>query len=47
MVAVRVRPRQQDHGELERLRPGMLAGLASLAGCCVAFSVVPGSSSKP
>jgi multicomponent Na+:H+ antiporter subunit D len=36
------RPRPEGHGELERLRPGMLAGLASLAGCCLAFGVAPG-----
>jgi multicomponent Na+:H+ antiporter subunit D len=35
------RPREEAHGELEQLRPGMLAGLASLAGCCVAFGVAP------
>jgi multicomponent Na+:H+ antiporter subunit D len=33
---------EEGHGELERLRPGMVAGLASLAGCCVAFGVAPG-----
>ena len=36
------RPRPEAHGDLERLRPGMLAGLASLAGCCVVFGVAPG-----
>jgi multicomponent Na+:H+ antiporter subunit D len=35
------RRRKQDYGPLEPLRPGMLAGLASLAGCCVAFGVLP------
>jgi multicomponent Na+:H+ antiporter subunit D len=35
------RRREQDYGSLERLRPGMAAGLASLAGCCVAFGVLP------
>ncbi len=34
--------RAPDRGRLEQLRPGMLAGLASLAGCCVAFGVAPG-----
>ncbi len=34
--------RAGDRGGLERLQPGMLAGLASLAGCCVAFGVAPG-----
>jgi multicomponent Na+:H+ antiporter subunit D len=36
------RPRPAPHGQLEQLRPGMLAGLASLAGCCVIFGVAPG-----
>jgi multicomponent Na+:H+ antiporter subunit D len=36
------RSRPEAHGELERLRPGMLAGLVSLAGCCVVFGVAPG-----
>jgi multicomponent Na+:H+ antiporter subunit D len=35
------RRRAGDHGRLEQLRPGMVAGLASLAGCCVAFGVLP------
>jgi multicomponent Na+:H+ antiporter subunit D len=35
------RRREQGYGPLERLRPGMAAGLASLAGCCVAFGVLP------
>jgi multicomponent Na+:H+ antiporter subunit D len=35
------RRRQEDYGPLDPLRPGMLAGLASLAGCCVAFGAVP------
>jgi multicomponent Na+:H+ antiporter subunit D len=35
------RRRARDHGTLEPLRPGMVAGLASLAGCCVAFGVLP------
>ena len=35
------RPRADGYGRLEPLRPGMLAGLASLAGCCVAFGVLP------
>jgi multicomponent Na+:H+ antiporter subunit D len=35
------RRREQDYGSPERLRPGMAAGLASLAGCCVAFGVLP------
>ena len=35
------RPRAEGHGKLERLRPGMLAGLGSLAGCCLAFGVAP------
>jgi multicomponent Na+:H+ antiporter subunit D len=35
------RRRQHDYGPFEPLRPGMLAGLGGLAGCCVAFGVVP------
>jgi multicomponent Na+:H+ antiporter subunit D len=35
------RRRRHDYGPLEPLRPGMLAGLGGLAGCCVAFGVVP------
>ena len=35
------RPRAQRYAELEPLRPGMVAGLASLAGCCVVFGVLP------
>jgi multicomponent Na+:H+ antiporter subunit D len=35
------RSRPEAHGELEQLRPGMLAGLVSLAGCCVVFGVAP------
>jgi multicomponent Na+:H+ antiporter subunit D len=35
------RPRAQDYPELEPLRPGMVAGLGSLAGCCVVFGVLP------
>jgi multicomponent Na+:H+ antiporter subunit D len=35
------RPRAQDYAELEPLRPGMVAGLASLAVCCVVFGVLP------
>jgi multicomponent Na+:H+ antiporter subunit D len=35
------RPRAEAYGQLEPLRPGMLAGLASLAGCCVVFGVFP------
>jgi multicomponent Na+:H+ antiporter subunit D len=35
------RPRAQDYLRLEPLRPGMVAGLASLAGCCVVFGVLP------
>ena len=35
------RRREQDYGSLEPLRPGMLAGLASLAVCCVVFGAVP------
>ncbi|MEP7022696.1 MAG: complex I subunit 5 family protein [Actinomycetota bacterium] len=41
------RSRDEEHGDLERLRPGMLAGLASLAGCCVGFGVAPASSWIP
>jgi len=33
--------RERDYRSLEPLRPGMVAGLASLAGCCVAFGVLP------
>src|SRR5215470_1306672 len=35
------RPRADGYGHLEPLRPGMTAGLASLAGCCVVFGVLP------
>jgi multicomponent Na+:H+ antiporter subunit D len=35
------RPRARDYPPLEPLRPGMAAGLASLAGCCVVFGVFP------
>jgi multicomponent Na+:H+ antiporter subunit D len=35
------RRRGEEHGTLEPLRPGMAAGLASLAGCCVVFGVLP------
>src|SRR5215470_4209815 len=35
------RPRADGYGHLEPLLPGMLAGLASLATCCVAFGVLP------
>jgi multicomponent Na+:H+ antiporter subunit D len=35
------RRRAADHGALEPLRPGMLAGLASLAVCCVVFGALP------
>jgi multicomponent Na+:H+ antiporter subunit D len=35
------RPRVQDYPRLEPLRPGMVAGLASLAACCVVFGVLP------
>jgi multicomponent Na+:H+ antiporter subunit D len=35
------RSRAEGHGRLERLRPGMAAGLASLAACCVAFGALP------
>jgi len=35
------RPRADGYGHLEPLRPGMLAGLASLAACSVAFGVLP------
>src|SRR5690349_9899034 len=35
------RPRAQDYPALEPLRPGMVAGLASLAACCVVFGVLP------
>jgi multicomponent Na+:H+ antiporter subunit D len=35
------RPRARDDPPLEPLRPGMVAGLAGLAGCCVVFGVLP------
>ena len=35
------RPAAEGHGRLEPLRPGMLAGLTSLAGCCVVFGAFP------
>jgi multicomponent Na+:H+ antiporter subunit D len=35
------RPRAEDYPQLEPLRPGMVAGLASLAACCVVFGVLP------
>jgi multicomponent Na+:H+ antiporter subunit D len=35
------RPRATDYRRFEPPRPGMVAGLASLAGCCVAFGVLP------
>jgi multicomponent Na+:H+ antiporter subunit D len=35
------RPRAEPYGELEPLKPGMVAGLAILAACCVAFGVLP------
>jgi multicomponent Na+:H+ antiporter subunit D len=35
------RRRAEDYPPLEPLRPGMVAGLASLAACCVAFGVLP------
>src|SRR5215469_2858062 len=35
------RPRADGYGHLEPLRPGMLAGLGSLAACCVVFGVLP------
>jgi len=35
------RHRAEDYPPLEPLRPGMVAGLASLAACCVAFGVLP------
>jgi multicomponent Na+:H+ antiporter subunit D len=35
------RRRQDGYGPLDPLRPGMLAGLATLAGCCVAFGAAP------
>jgi multicomponent Na+:H+ antiporter subunit D len=35
------RPRAEGYGDLEPLRPGMVAGLASLAVCCVAFGAFP------
>jgi multicomponent Na+:H+ antiporter subunit D len=35
------RPRAEGYGRLEPLRPGMVAALASLAACCVAFGVLP------
>ena len=35
------RPRAEDYPRLEPLRPGMVAGLASLAACCVVFGVLP------
>ena len=35
------RPRARDYPPLEPLRPGMTAGLVSLAGCCVVFGVLP------
>jgi multicomponent Na+:H+ antiporter subunit D len=35
------RPRAEDYPRLEPLRPGMVAGLGSLAGCCVVFGVLP------
>jgi len=36
------RPRGDEYERSEQLRPGMLAGLVGLSGCCVAFGVVPG-----
>jgi len=35
------RRREQPYDRMERLRPGMLMGFASLGACCVAFGVVP------
>jgi multicomponent Na+:H+ antiporter subunit D len=35
------RPRAQDYPPLEPLRPGMVAGLASLSACCVVFGALP------
>jgi multicomponent Na+:H+ antiporter subunit D len=35
------RPRAEGYGELEPLRPGMVAGLTGLAACCVAFGAFP------
>ena len=35
------RRRAEDYPPLEPLRPGMVAGLASLAACCVVFGVLP------
>ena len=35
------RPRGHDYPQMEPLRPGMIAGLASLAACCVVFGVLP------
>jgi multicomponent Na+:H+ antiporter subunit D len=35
------RPRAEDYPRLEPLRPGMVAGLGSLAACCVVFGVLP------
>jgi multicomponent Na+:H+ antiporter subunit D len=35
------RPRAEPCGELEPLKPGMVASLAILAACCVAFGVLP------
>jgi multicomponent Na+:H+ antiporter subunit D len=35
------RRRAEDYPPLEPLRPGMVAGLGSLAACCVAFGVLP------
>jgi len=35
------RRRAEDYPPLEPLRPGMVAGLASLAACCVGFGVLP------
>src|SRR5215469_1121833 len=35
------RPRADGYRHLEPLRPGMLAGLGSLAACCVVFGVLP------
>ena len=35
------RRREQPYERMERLKPGMIAGFASLSLCCVAFGVVP------
>lgn len=36
-----LRPRERGYERHQRLRPGMAASLTGLAGCCVAFGVLP------